>query len=153
SDLVDWGRDGKHQFVYPVGSAVVMRLFNALHTAGSSRPALPLQVDHWQPRLKDLVKSIQTGPMPPDSGQVDGEIYELHSLFDNLEGKLDTFEKALARQPRTVDRARSESLETLARYAQQLALRINEILRGSTWADSPNAGIAFLNGQLVDLAT
>jgi alkylation response protein AidB-like acyl-CoA dehydrogenase/flavin-dependent dehydrogenase/electron transfer flavoprotein alpha subunit/ferredoxin-like protein FixX len=152
SDLVDWGRDGKHSFVYPVSSPVIPRLLNAIHTAGSSRPVAPRHHDQWAIVAEQLAKQIQSGPVPTTDKPESDEICELRELLDNLDGKLDAFEKALAREPRNADRARAESLETLARYAQQLALRIVDVLRESTWADSPNAGIVSVHRTLVELA-
>ncbi|HEV3115662.1 MAG TPA: hypothetical protein VGY58_01335, partial [Gemmataceae bacterium] len=48
SGLVDWGRDGKHRFIYPVGSPVVERLLEAVQSAALARRALPRTLDHWE---------------------------------------------------------------------------------------------------------
>jgi flavin-dependent dehydrogenase/ferredoxin-like protein FixX len=53
---------------------------------------------------------------------------ELEMLFDALERKLREFETALAAGPVLVDRPHNDYLEMLARYAQQLANRIREIV-------------------------
>ncbi|MGE3804587.1 MAG: acyl-CoA dehydrogenase family protein, partial [Gemmataceae bacterium] len=53
------------------------------------------------------------------------------------------FDEALAEEPRTVNRDRAEYLETLARYAQQLALKFVEELKSSELADSPNLAEAY----------
>jgi electron transfer flavoprotein-quinone oxidoreductase len=151
SDLVDWGRDGRHRFVYPAHSPVMSRLLHALHSSGAARCMQPRLTDRWAPILRDVAKRIESG-VPAASGNTIDELYDLFELLDNLEGKLQAFEKALAREPRTVDRARSESLETLARYAQQLSLRVVEILRSSAWADSPNSGLVWLHRQTLELA-
>jgi electron transfer flavoprotein-quinone oxidoreductase len=151
-DLADWGRDGKHRFVYPVASPVVSRLLSAVHTAGLSRTP-PRLINHWEPLSRDAAGRMQSAALPVLGEHENTDLHELYALLSNLEGKLEAFDKSLAQEPRTVDRARSESLETLARYTQQLALRVVEILRGSTWADSPNSGIVLLHRRLLDLAT
>jgi|GEM_PF-4285810 len=53
---------------------------------------------------------------------------ELGMLFEELERKLGEFDAALAEGPALVDRPRNDYLEMLARYAQQLASRIREVL-------------------------
>src|SRR5262249_36773772 len=57
----------------------------------------------------------------------------LSRLLDQRDGKLSEFEKSLTKGPATIDRSRGDYLEMLARYAQQLAVRIQEILRETTW--------------------
>jgi electron transfer flavoprotein-quinone oxidoreductase len=152
SDLVDWGRDGRQQFLYPVASPVVAQLLDAVQAAGSARPALPHATGYWEARVKALEEQLQADQPRPLNGHDAGEIDELYALLDKLDGKLREFDAALAKEPRTVDRARAEHLEMLARYAQQLALRLVEVLRGSILADSPHAGVTAAHRQLLDLA-
>jgi electron transfer flavoprotein-quinone oxidoreductase len=59
---------------------------------------------------------------------------ETLGLLDRIEQKLDEFDAALARAPATVDRPRGDHLEMLARYAQQLAVRLRELLPESALA-------------------
>src|SRR5579871_473439 len=134
SDLVDWGRDGKQRFIYPVYSAVLTRLLDAATAAGRTRPALPHTQDSWHALVQPLAERLQAAPALALNGQDTGEISECYALLGKLERKLEEFDVALAREPRTIDRARAEYLELLARYAQQLALRMVEILRGSDLA-------------------
>jgi alkylation response protein AidB-like acyl-CoA dehydrogenase/flavin-dependent dehydrogenase/electron transfer flavoprotein alpha subunit/ferredoxin-like protein FixX len=152
SDLVDWGRDGQQRFVYPVHSPVITRLLDAVHGAGSARPALPHTLDYWQPLVHSLRERLRAAPVATRDGQGSGELSEIYSLLSKLERKLEEFATALAREPRTVDRARAEYLEMLARYAQQLGLRILEIVRGSTLADSPYSGVVATHHKLLELA-
>jgi len=115
SDLVDWGRDGHHRFVYPVTSPVMTRLLTAVGKTGHAALPAPLTVDPWHdPDLATL---------PSRNGTVPDE---LQSLVDRLEGKLDEFESALAEEPRTIDAARQEALLSLAQHARQLAAAIAE---------------------------
>jgi electron transfer flavoprotein-quinone oxidoreductase len=152
SDLVDWGRDGQHRFTYPVGSPVVPRLLSAVEAAGLARPALPYTLDWWEARLQPLVDALRAERPHALNGQDTGDIGELYALFGKLEGKLDEFDAALAQEPRTTDRARSDYLEMLARYAQQLALRMVEVLRDTVLAASPYASVVAARQQLLELA-
>jgi alkylation response protein AidB-like acyl-CoA dehydrogenase/flavin-dependent dehydrogenase/electron transfer flavoprotein alpha subunit/ferredoxin-like protein FixX len=152
SDLVDWGRDGRHRFIYAVGSPVVGRLLDAVVAAGTARPALPRVVDHWEAPVGEVAALLEADPPQPANGQGDADLVELRLLLTKLDGKLAEFDAALAHEPRTVDRARSEYLEILARYAQQLALRIVEVLRGSPWATIPHAGVVGAHWRLTELA-
>src|SRR5262249_39554329 len=52
----------------------------------------------------------------------------------------------------TIDKARAEGLEMLARYGQQLALRFVEVLAGGSLADSHRAGIALAQQRMLALA-
>jgi alkylation response protein AidB-like acyl-CoA dehydrogenase/flavin-dependent dehydrogenase/ferredoxin-like protein FixX len=153
SEIVDWGRDGKHRFIYPVASPVISRLLSGVDASALARCAPPHLADRWEALSEDLVRRIDAGPAANTRESDRIELSELSILLDNLRGKLDLFEEALARAPRTVDRARSESLEALARYAQQLSLRIVDILRGATWGESSNPGLTALYGHLLQLAS
>jgi alkylation response protein AidB-like acyl-CoA dehydrogenase/flavin-dependent dehydrogenase/ferredoxin-like protein FixX len=153
SDLVDWGRDGQHRFIYPVQSPVVARLLDAVPTAGAVRPPQPASTDWWEPAVRDLAERLRSERPSLGNGQAATEIADIESLLDKLERKLEEFDAALAEEPRTVDRARAEYLEMLARYAQQLALRIVEVLRGSTLANSPQPSVAAAHSKLLELAS
>jgi hypothetical protein len=152
SDVLDWGRDGRHRFVYPVHSPASSRLLDALHTTGSARPALPYTGDRWEAQVQLLADRLKAAPALSSNGQDAGEISELYSLFGKLDRKLEEFDAALAREPRTIDRARAEYLEMLARYAHRLALRIIEVLRSSALADSPYSSVVAIHQQLLVLA-
>jgi electron transfer flavoprotein-quinone oxidoreductase len=164
SDLVDWGRDGQHRFTYPVSSPMLARLMSSVHAAGLSRPALPQLTDRWEPFVAALSKDppsrlLQLGREAPDrnvpslDGHHSSEIRELRTLVSQLEGKLEEFDIALGREPRTVDRARAEYLEMLARYAQQLSLRICDVVRDCTWAKSAQESLAELHQRLLAVVT
>jgi hypothetical protein len=56
-------------------------------------------------------------------------------LLDRLDCKFAEFDAALAEEPRTVDRARGDHLEMLARYARQLAVQFLEEVRAA--GDAP----------------
>src|SRR5207237_9284118 len=58
SDLIDWGRDGRHRFAYAVGSPTVPRLLDAVDAAGAARPTLPLAVNPWEPAENDLARRL-----------------------------------------------------------------------------------------------
>jgi electron transfer flavoprotein-quinone oxidoreductase len=154
SDLVDWGRDGQQRFVYPVSSPAVTKLLEAMNSAGTARPTQPQTLDYWQGIAEQLSAGLQAEePPPPVDGQETAEISDLHELVHKLEGKLEEFDRALAKEPRTIDRDRAEYLEMLARYVQQLAARMVEVLRESTLPDSPHRGVAAAHAQLQELAT
>jgi electron transfer flavoprotein-quinone oxidoreductase len=128
SDLVDWGRDGLHRFIYAVHSPVVLRLLEEQEAAALNRPILPRLLDPWQSASAQVAERLQSlGDLAERNGR--DEVAELVPLLDRLERKLLEFDEALAEEPRTIDRGRAEYLEMLARYAQQLALRLLEVIR------------------------
>jgi alkylation response protein AidB-like acyl-CoA dehydrogenase/flavin-dependent dehydrogenase/electron transfer flavoprotein alpha subunit/electron transfer flavoprotein alpha/beta subunit/ferredoxin-like protein FixX len=147
SDKVTWARDGEHRFIYPVGSPVVARLLESLNAAGTPRPALPYVVDPWERPARDLAARL---PHAAGNGQRLELVQLLRRLLGQLDQKLQEYDAALTEEPRTIDRARSEYLEMLTRYAQQLSIRIVEELRASEWADIP--GLAEARQQLLELA-
>lgn len=130
TDLVDWGRDGQHRFVYAVTSPALPTVLTTANEAADATPALPRITDIWEPLVRDLAKRINGTPIP---AELQRDLEELDQLFDRLDRKLRQFDEALAREPRTIDQARTEHLEGLARYAVQLAARIVEVLRHRTW--------------------
>jgi len=153
SDLVDWARDGQHRFIYPVHSPVVQRLLDAAQQAASSRPPAPRALDWWEPVARNLGEQIKAERPALKNGQHAAEVAELHSLLLKLERKLTSFEESLAAEPRTIDRARAEYLEMLARYAQQLAARMVDVLRTSALANSTHPSLTGIHGKLLELAT
>lgn len=153
SNLADWGRDGAHRFIYPVHSPVADRLVTAAREAGSARSALPRAVDHWEPAVRDLEKQLRADRPRLSNGQNAAEVAELDGLLDRLERKLAAFDETLAEEPRTVNRARADYLEMLARYAQQLANRIVEVLRASGLAHHQHPSVVGVHEKLVQLAT
>src|SRR5262249_33624633 len=136
-----------------IHSPAVTRVLEAVQAAGTTRPAPPRAFDWWEPAARALAERLQVEPPPSWDGQHWGEVSELNALVDKLEGKLQEFDAALAKEPRTVDRVRAEYLEMLARYAQQLILRLVEVLRGSTLADNPCGGVAVVHQRLLEVAT
>jgi alkylation response protein AidB-like acyl-CoA dehydrogenase/flavin-dependent dehydrogenase/ferredoxin-like protein FixX len=152
SDLVDWGREGQQRFVYPVHSPVLSRLLDEVQTTGPMRTALPHTLDRWHPLVHSLAERLQAVSTLSLDGQDTSEIGELYGLLGKLERKLEEFDAALAREPRTIDRARAEYLEMLARYAQQLALRIVDVLRGSLLMESPYSSVVATHQKLLELA-
>jgi electron transfer flavoprotein-quinone oxidoreductase len=150
SDLVDWGRDGRQRFCYPVASPAALRLVETAHAPGIQRINPPRLVDAWQPSLEKLKGRLYD---QKNSFLVDfSELADLPDLVEKLDRKLTEFDEAIGREPRHVDRPRAEYLEMLARYSQQLAARIVEILRHGTLADSPNAAVQAIHEELLTLA-
>jgi electron transfer flavoprotein-quinone oxidoreductase len=153
SELVDWGRDGRHRFIYPVHTPVVTRLLGAAANAGLARPALPHRVDPWEPLVRELDKQFRAELPASSNGHGAADVAELLTLLDKLERKLVAFDETLAEEPRTIDRARAEYLEMLARYAQQLAGRVADLLRGGALAGYPPGAVLSAHQRLVELAT
>jgi electron transfer flavoprotein-quinone oxidoreductase len=111
SNRVDWARDGRHHFVYPVQSPAAARMLE------TNDPA----------EAEPLDSRDSTGREPTcHTGGGSGPLV----LLDRLDRKLAEFDAALAEEPRTVDRARGDYLEMLARYARQLAAQFLETVRG-----------------------
>jgi electron transfer flavoprotein-quinone oxidoreductase len=147
-DLVDWGRDGRHRFIYAVPSPVVGRLLDAVQVAGATRPMLPHALNWWEPAVKSLAGHLRedlAGTLNVKDVAVFGE---MRRLLTRLERKLEEFEEALAEEPRHVDQGRAEYLEMLARYAQQLAEKIQEVFRDHTQNDEISLGLARAYGQM-----
>jgi flavin-dependent dehydrogenase/electron transfer flavoprotein alpha/beta subunit len=116
--LVDWGRQATPPLPLPVLSPVVTRLLQAEDRDGLVEPVAPRCLDPWN-----------GDEMAPLSALTAERCSELQHLFDQLEHKLREFDAILAKGPAAVDRPRNDHLEMLARYAQQLALRLRELLR------------------------
>ncbi len=117
SDLVDWGRDGEHTFVYPVESDAVERLLAGMEKAAKVRPSPVCGADPWSSLI-------------PASLEVLGETHsQLASLCHSLDRKLVEFEEALKEEPRIMGVDRGDYLHGLALYAQQLTVAIRDLLR------------------------
>lgn len=129
SDLVTWGRDGQHRFEYPVGSPVATRLIDAMGSSPSTvRPALPRTLDPWKSSACALADKLTGATAWQGNGAPPEFVGEVLLLLTQLEKKLEEFDGALADEPRTVDRPRADYLEMLARYAQQLAARLVDVV-------------------------
>jgi alkylation response protein AidB-like acyl-CoA dehydrogenase/flavin-dependent dehydrogenase/ferredoxin-like protein FixX len=152
SELADWGRNGRQRFSYAVHSPVIPRLLASIQAAGVVRPAPPHTVDAWENEAQTMARHLEADSRPPTNGHDQGEIAELQPLLNKLEAKLADFEAALAEEPRTIDRARGEYLEMLARYAQQLATALLSALRESGLADHSQSGVRAAYHQLAALA-
>ncbi len=148
SDLVDWGRNGNHRFVYPVNSPAVTPLLASIQE-DRGRPAPPRALDWWAPVITSL-----TDQLPPRgvNGQDVYELAQLQAVLRRLERKLEEFEEALGQEPRTIDRPRADYLELLARYAQQLGEHLVSQLRHSLLATSSHPGLQATYRQLLTLA-
>jgi electron transfer flavoprotein-quinone oxidoreductase len=109
SPVVDWGRDVRRSLIYPVLSPVVTRLLHAQEAAGLARPALPHCNDPWRQAAAATTAIDETART------------SLSAALDQLEHKLEEFDRALEHESALVDRARAEHLEMLARYAHHLA--------------------------------
>jgi hypothetical protein len=70
-------------------------------------------------------------PSLTESGPQD----DVSILIDKLDRKLLEFDEGLAHGPASIDQPRSDYLEMLARYAQQLANQLVENLQRKTWPD------------------
>jgi alkylation response protein AidB-like acyl-CoA dehydrogenase/flavin-dependent dehydrogenase/electron transfer flavoprotein alpha/beta subunit/ferredoxin-like protein FixX len=136
SDLVDWGRDGRHRFIYAVSSPVVVRLIDAMNGAGTARAMMPYGLNWWEPARNSLAVHLPVAGSSTLNGQESGLVESLRLLADRLERKLQEFDLALAEEPRTVDHSRAEYLEMLARYVQRLAERMYEVLREHAETDN-----------------
>jgi electron transfer flavoprotein-quinone oxidoreductase len=150
SDLVDWGRDGEHRFVYAVSSPVVPTLLTDMNAVGLASPTPPRAADGWAASAQELEKRL-SAKAALTAAQA-AEVAELRALLEALDRKLSEFDVALAEEPRTVDRGRAEYLEMLARYALQLAARVLEVLRGGVLRGGGPA-LAAAYGHLLTLAT
>jgi alkylation response protein AidB-like acyl-CoA dehydrogenase/flavin-dependent dehydrogenase/electron transfer flavoprotein alpha subunit/ferredoxin-like protein FixX len=148
SDLVDWGRDGTHRFTYPVHSPTIARLVEAVHATALKPSTPPRAIDPWEVSTRKLVENLKEGPRT-----LSPEIHsEANQLLDQLDGMLNEFDEALSQEPRTIDRARADYLEMLARYAQQLAVRIQELIQPTPPTDPATATQNSVFGPIAELA-
>ncbi|MFN4258266.1 MAG: FAD-dependent oxidoreductase [Gemmataceae bacterium] len=153
SDIVDWARDGRHRFRYVAHSPALQRLLAATQLAGTHPPTLPRTIQSWD-AFFDVLSEQLRGDLPgPLHQEAASEVSELTRLLDQVEQKLIEFDAALDEEPRTVDRDRREYLEILARYAQQLASHLVEILKSSVLEDSVYPSVVAVYQHLLDLAT
>ncbi|HEV3204436.1 MAG TPA: hypothetical protein VGY77_08640, partial [Gemmataceae bacterium] len=150
SDLVDWGRDGNHRFIYAVQSPVMKRLVNALQEAAPAHPGPAHALNWWEPAVLDFSRHLPAGTA---NGQDNVWVGDMRRLMTRLDRKLQEFDNALAEEPRTLDKARAEFLEILARYAQQLADKLQELVRDCPLANSPTPEGRRAYQQLRDLTT
>jgi alkylation response protein AidB-like acyl-CoA dehydrogenase/flavin-dependent dehydrogenase/electron transfer flavoprotein alpha subunit/ferredoxin-like protein FixX len=153
SDLVDWGRDGRHRFIYPVPSPAAGPLLEAVQTTGASKPREPLHRDAWEPAVRKLAAVLAEGVDGELTSRQACDLAEIGQLVARLDEKLQAFDAALADEPRTIDRARGEHLEMLARYAQQLAARLLEVVRDGSLAGSRDFGVTAVHERLLRLTT
>lgn len=139
SDLVDWGRDGAHRFVYAVHSPVLPKLLADLDVAGPARPALPRASDPWSEDLAALRERLRTEPvqLSPEQSR---DVARFAGMLRRLERKLQEYDEALAEEPRTVNVDRGDYLAQLTRYAQQMALDLYILWQDSTLAQLEGVG-------------
>jgi electron transfer flavoprotein-quinone oxidoreductase len=122
SDLVDWGRDGQQRFIYPVRSPASVKLQAALQESAPLGPVHAEAHTNW-PRLPaSQAQENDVANFP--SATREPWLSEFVLLLQQFEQKLREFEEGLCEEPRTIDKARAEYLEMLARYAQRLAEKI-----------------------------
>jgi len=133
SDLVDWGRDGQHRFIYAVRSPSVKRLVEAVQDVSTYHPEPPRALNWWETAVLEFSRHLPYGII---NGTDNTWVGELRRLMTQLDRKLQEFENDLAAEPRTLDKARAEYLETAARYAQQLAEQLQELVRDCPLASS-----------------
>jgi electron transfer flavoprotein-quinone oxidoreductase len=153
SDLVDWGRDGRHRFVYAVHSPAVPRLLADQEAAGLVPPALPRAIDPWAAEVEALRAGLPGGGAEERNGEHAPARVELDRLLTCLERKLIEFETALDEEPRTLGRDRAEYLHTLARYARNVAWRVVEVLSNlGSGEQTLHPGMAAVRQRLLDLA-
>ncbi len=152
SELVDWGRDGSHRFIYPVGSPTVERLLAAADAAGAIPAAPAKTVDWWTPTTKSLALRLASERGGDGETLADDATGRILRVVGQLEQKLEEFEEALGREPRTMDRWRADYLELLVRYAHQLADRLSADLRAIAPPSTGSAAAQDASRHLSELA-
>ncbi|MCS6976806.1 MAG: acyl-CoA dehydrogenase family protein [Gemmatales bacterium] len=110
TDAVDWGRDGRHRFIYPVASPASLRVQQAADRAASTSPSLPSQSGPWPEQANPAVPS------------------KIGSLIEVLDRQFQALAEALYEEPRTVDAARADYLIRLGHYAEQVAQELAVLL-------------------------
>lgn len=134
TDLVDWGRDGLHRFIYAVHSPAAARLI-ATQAAPPIKPLqAPAAADYW-----DAIRTeLQTRRMNEQSQGGDAELKAhvdyLARLAVQLERKLAELPEAVSREPRIIDVARQDYLLLLAGYAESLGNALANALAQAGWS-------------------
>lgn len=129
SDIVDWGRDGNHRFLYAVSSPAVEKLLATQQTPLLPPPA-PEDTDFWSEAVEEMAA------LPDKPGDVTVLNATLH-LVRQLDRKLAEYAEALTAEPRTIDLPRADYLLSLARYAQQMGLDLQERLTRQFGGEHP----------------
>lgn len=147
TDLVDWGRDGLHRFIYAVHSPAAARLI----ATQAAPPIKPLQapkvIDCWDAVRTDLQarlaneanESEANEQMPAGHREAGQHAVALARLARQLERKLAELPEAISREPRTIDMARQDYLQLLAGYAEGLGNALANALTQSGWPTSSRA--------------
>lgn len=120
SDLVDWGRDGLHRFIYAVQTPAAVKLIAARESQDYQEPRLP------EAELNGFIASPPNpdpimGGHPHDAMPRGGKV---SSLIDALDQQLTHFAASLGAEPRTIDTARADYLHRLAKWLHHTAVRL-----------------------------
>jgi alkylation response protein AidB-like acyl-CoA dehydrogenase/flavin-dependent dehydrogenase/electron transfer flavoprotein alpha subunit/ferredoxin-like protein FixX len=110
SEQVEWGRDGRHRFTYPVSSSATLKVQEAARAAAAVVPASPRTLSPW--------------PAPTDAGVAGSDSSQAAApaaLVRRLQRQLDALARALDQEPRTVDASRQEHLIRLGQHAEAVA--------------------------------
>jgi hypothetical protein len=86
-------------------------------------------------------------------GGASAAVGALRAFVDQLDGKLAEFDAALAAEPRTLDRARADYLEMLARYSRQLAAQAAEIALATVQSETRDSERAVVWQRVLRLTT
>ncbi|HMP03214.1 MAG TPA: acyl-CoA dehydrogenase family protein [Gemmatales bacterium] len=148
TDLVDWGRDGRHRFIYAVHSAATARLIAAQEQLPVALPRPPARPVPWEKETTDFEARLTSDPTNGEYGVDVGWLARLTRLADQLDCKLAELPEAVTREPRFVDEPRQAYLEALGRYAQRLADAFTQALADSGWEQSPRTVLRDLQRQL-----
>jgi alkylation response protein AidB-like acyl-CoA dehydrogenase/flavin-dependent dehydrogenase/ferredoxin-like protein FixX len=151
SDLVDWGRDGRHRFRYPVHSPAVARLVEAVQAAAIKQPTPLRIIDPWKPLTQQLARTLE-GKHEFLGENATHLLSEATQVLDQLACKLQEFDLALSKEPRNIDRARAEYLEMLARYSEKLAANFLDLFQRNRHADGPNTNKDTDFSPIIDLS-
>lgn len=148
SDLVDWGRDGNHRFIYAVQSPAMAKLITTQEAAPVRPPVEPFAVDVWAGPAQVLARGLERDRVNGAPGADAACIARLRELGRRLAGKVREFSCSLAAEPRTIDTPRADYLLLLARYCQRLGLALREELRQSGWQASAHPVLKTAEAEL-----
>lgn len=148
SDLVDWGRDGNHRFIYAVHSPVTARLIAAQETLPAQPLRPPAVIDVWAAPRAALEAMLAQDQVNGEYGDDAACVARLTRLADQLDRKLAELPEATTREPRIIDASRQEHLRKLAVYADRLGAGLEATLQAAGWVGSTIPALCETHVQL-----
>lgn len=132
TDLVDWGRDGAHRFVYAVHTPAVRRLLHTQDQPLANPSGLPKTVDPWD-LLKRNVADELTRLAADARESLTAALRPMARVLTALDANLEAYTHQVAAEPRTTDTTRARQLAETAAYLAKLGEAVHGGLAALDW--------------------